>query len=144
MSFCWFVCLSVCLPLLCPFYLPVCWLGGLSASLSVGLSASLSVVLPACLPACAVSGLLSKCNVSHYKLQNMSLLNNAHIRCHHHYAEMHSCLDQIPGVQVRGTQSVVDCLLEYSTKHKAGLIIMGSQQVLPLSRAPLPLASLPP
>ena len=33
-------------------------------------------------------------------------------------------------MQVRGTQSVVDCLLEYSGKHKAGLIIMGSQQVL--------------
>lgn len=56
---------------------------------------------------------------------------------------MLTCLDQILGVQVRGTQSVVDCLLEYSTKHKAGLIIMGSQQVLPLSQATLPLASLP-
>ena len=32
-------------------------------------------------------------------------------------------------MQVRGTQSVVDCLLEYASKHKAGLIIMGSQQV---------------
>ena len=32
-------------------------------------------------------------------------------------------------MQVRGTQSVVDCLLDYATKHKAGLIVMGSQQV---------------
>lgn len=39
------------------------------------------------------------------------------------------CNDEVPGLQVRGTQSVVDCLLEYSGKHKAGLIIMGSQQV---------------
>ncbi|KAL0038273.1 hypothetical protein WJX77_000069 [Trebouxia sp. C0004] len=32
-------------------------------------------------------------------------------------------------VMVRGTQSVVDCLLDYATKHKAGLIVMGSQQM---------------
>ena len=32
-------------------------------------------------------------------------------------------------MQVRGTQSVVDCLLEYGSKHKASLIVMGSQQV---------------
>ena len=32
-------------------------------------------------------------------------------------------------LQVRGTQSVIDCLLEYAAKHKAGLIVMGSQQV---------------
>ncbi|KAL3141324.1 hypothetical protein ABBQ32_004910 [Trebouxia sp. C0010 RCD-2024] len=32
-------------------------------------------------------------------------------------------------VMVRGTQSVVDCLLDYAAKHKAGLIVMGSQQM---------------
>ena len=32
-------------------------------------------------------------------------------------------------MQVRGTQSVVDCLLDYATKRKASLIVMGSQQV---------------